>query len=170
MKGKTMTIHKNLTKVNYTKQTRLNLQYIVIHYTGNKTDTAKANTNYFKHVNRGASANYFVGDDGIYMCVKPKRGYAWHCGKDYSGGKAKFHGIVTNKNSIGIEMCSQNGKISSKTYKKTIRLTRKLMKQYKIPASHVVRHYDVCGKQCPGWIGWLPPNEKSWKQFKKDIG
>ncbi len=164
-----MIIHKNLTKANFTRQAGLKQKYIVIHYTGNRTDTAKANTNYFKSANRGASANYFVGNDGIYMCVNPKKGYAWHCGRDYSGGKAKYHGIVTNRNSIGIEMCSQNGRISEKTYKQTVRLTKKLMKKYKIPAGNIVRHYDVCGKQCPGWKGWLPPNDSIWKGFKKEL-
>ena len=101
-----MVIHKNHTLVNYTKYKDLKPEWIVIHYTGNRTDTAKANTDYFKSVNRGASANYFVGNDGVYLCVNPSKGYAWHCGKDYSGGKAKYHDIVTNRNSIGIEMCS----------------------------------------------------------------
>jgi len=44
-----------------------------------------------------------------------------------------------------------------------------MMKKYKIPASHVIRHYDVCGKQCPGWDGWLPGNNLIWRGFKKDI-
>lgn len=164
-----MVIHKNHTLVNYTKCKGLKPEWIVMHYTGNRTDTAKANTDYFKSVKRGASASYFVGEDGIYMCVNPSKGYAWHCGKDYSGGRAKYQGIVTNRNSIGIEMCSQGGRIPDKTYKKTVKLVKKMMKKYSIPASHVIRHYDVCEKQCPGWEGWLPGNNVIWQGFKKDI-
>ncbi len=163
-----MIIHKNLTTVNRTLG-KYPKTYIVIHYTGNRTDTAQANTNYFRFVNRGASADYFVGDDGIYMCVNPKKAYAWHCGKDYSGGKASYWGKVTNRNSIGIEMCSVNGRISKKTFKQTVALVKKLMKKYGIPASNVIRHYDVCHKSCPGWKGWLPPDETLWKQFKEKI-
>ena len=66
-------------------------------------------------------------------------------------------------------MCSQGGRISDKTYKKTVKLVKKMMKKYRIPASHVIRHYDVCGKQCPGWEGWLPGNNVIWQGFKKDI-
>lgn len=53
------TLVKNLTTVNYTKGNS-GRKYIVIHYTGNETDTAKANSSYFKSINRGASAHYFV--------------------------------------------------------------------------------------------------------------
>ncbi len=43
--------------------------FIVIHFTGNNGDTALNNCNYFSGANRGASANYFIGDDGIYQSV-----------------------------------------------------------------------------------------------------
>lgn len=42
------------------------IKYIVIHFTSNNGDTALNNCNYFSGANRGASAHYFVGDDGIY--------------------------------------------------------------------------------------------------------
>ena len=44
------------------------------------------------------------------------------------------------------------------------------MKKYGIPASRVVRHYDVCSKICPGWTGWVGDNETIWKKFKKELG
>ncbi len=166
--GADMLIYENLTTVNRTLG-KYKKNYIVLHYTGNRTDTAKGNTGYFKSVNRGASADYFSGDDGIYMCVDPQKAYSWHCGKDYSGGKAEYQGIVTNKNSIGIEMCSVNGKITEKTFNQTVTLVKKLMKEYGIPKSNVIRHYDVCHKQCPGWKGWLPPDETLWKKFKQGL-
>ncbi|MCI9077337.1 MAG: N-acetylmuramoyl-L-alanine amidase [Lachnospiraceae bacterium] len=163
-----MAIHKNLTTINRTLG-KYKKFYILLHYTGNHTDTAKANTDYFKSVNRGASADYFSGNDGIYMCVNPQKAYAWHCGKDYSSGKAEYWGIVTNKNSIGIEMCSVNGEITEKTFNQTVALVKKLMKKYNIPESNILRHYDVCHKQCPGWKGWLPPDETLWKKFKQEL-
>ena len=33
----------------------------------------------------------------------------------------------------------------------------------------MVRHYDVCSKRCPGWSGWLPPDESIWKKFKAEV-
>ena len=141
-------------------------EYIVIHYTGNATDTALANARYFETVNRGASANYFVDKTSIYQCVLDSD-KAWHVGVNY--GNHTLFGKCTNSNSIGIEMCSNNKKIAEDTYKNTVTLTKQLMKKYNIPASRVVRHYDVCNKVCPGWSGWTSKNDKIWKKFKKDI-
>lgn len=45
---------------NYYSYSSREVKYIVIHYTGNSKDTAKANANYFAGGSRGASAHYFV--------------------------------------------------------------------------------------------------------------
>lgn len=154
-----------LTSVNRTKGNK-GRKYIVIHYTGNRTDTAKANANYFKSMNRGASAHYFVDASSIYQVVSDNDS-SWAVGKNY--GKNNLFGKCTNENSISIEMCSKNGAIAAGTLKNTIELTRLLMARYNIPASNVVRHYDVCSKLCPGWTGWLPRNESIWKAFKAQL-
>ena len=159
-------LYKKLTKVNYTHMSNKKNEYIVIHYTGNATDTALANARYFETVNRGASANYFVDQTSVYQCVLDSD-KAWHVGVNY--GNHTLFGKCTNSNSIGIEMCSNNKKIAEDTYKNTVTLTKQLMKKYNIPASRVVRHYDVCNKVCPGWSGWTSKNDKIWKKFKKDI-
>ena len=159
-------LYKKLTKVNYTHMSNKKNEYIVIHYTGNATDTALANARYFETVNRGASANYFVDQTTVYQCVLDSD-KAWHVGVNY--GNHTLFGKCTNSNSIGIEMCSNKKKIAQDTYNNTVALTKKLMKKYNIPASRVVRHYDVCNKVCPGWSGWTRKNDKIWKQFKKDI-
>ena len=159
-------LYKKLTKVNYTHMSNKKNEYIVIHYTGNATDTALANARYFETVNRGASANYFVDQTTVYQCVLDSD-KAWHVGVNY--GNHTLFGKCTTSKSIGIEMCSNKKKIAQDTYKNTVALTKKLMKKYNIPASRVVRHYDVCNKVCPGWSGWTIKNDKIWKQFKKDI-
>ena len=159
-------LYKKITKVNYTHMSNKKNEYIVIHYTGNATDTALANARYFETVNRGASANYFVDQTTVYQCVLDSD-KAWHVGVNY--GNHTLFGKCTNSNSIGIEMCSNKKKIAKGTYNNTVALTKKLMKKYNIPASRVVRHYDVCNKVCPGWSGWTRKNDKIWKQFKKDI-
>lgn len=153
------------TKCNYEKGNS-GRQYIVIHYTGNSTDTAKANANYFYSTNRGASAHFFVDDNNVYEVVSPSN-TAWAVGVNY--GSNNLFGKCTNYNSINIEMCSTKGKISDKTFANTVALARKLMNTYNIPASHVVRHYDVCSKICPGWTGWVGDNETIWKKFKNQL-
>lgn len=157
------TLYKNLTTVNRTVMNGKKNLYIVLHYTGNKTDTAKNNAAYFKSVNRGASAHYFVDKTSVCQVVEDKDA-AWSVGKNY-GTKNLFQ-TVKNKNSINIEMCSDNGAIAEETFQNAVELTKLLMKKYQIPASRVYRHFDVCSKQCPGWKGWTGPDESLWKKFK----
>nr|DAR44049.1 MAG TPA: N-acetylmuramoyl-L-alanine amidase [Caudoviricetes sp.] len=158
---------QNLTKVNYTKGNN-GRKYIVIHYTGNWWDKSVNNGNYFKSTNRGASAHYFVDTENVVQVVSDSD-TAWAVGRNY--GSNNLFGKCTNSNSISIEMCSTDGKISDGTYRNTVELTKTLMKKYNIDAAHVVRHWDVCSKSCPGWTGWGANGCDSsiWNQFKKDI-
>ena len=158
---------QNFTKVNFTKGNS-GRKYIVIHYTGNKTDKATSNGNYFKNANRGASAHYFVDDTTVVQVVS-ENDTAWAVGRNY--GSNNLFGKCTNSNSISIEMCSTNGRISDATYQNTVALVKSLMKKYNIDAAHVVRHWDVCPKSCPGWPGGGAHgcDASIWNQFKKDI-
>ena len=60
-----MKINQNLISRNHTPFTRSksNIQWIVIHYVGALGD-AYANTEYYKHNDVGASADFFVGHSG----------------------------------------------------------------------------------------------------------
>ena len=155
---------KDHTTINYTKGNS-GRKYIVLHYTGNSTDTARANTNYFRNTYRGASAHYFVDASTVYEVVDPDN-TAWAVGRNFGGD---LFGKCTNGNSISIEMCSTSGKISSGTFDNAVALTKYLMARYNIPADNVVRHYDVCAKHCPGWPGWLPNDQSIWKKFKAAV-
>lgn len=159
------TLYKYHTLVNYTPG-NTGRKYIVLHYTGNTTDTAKANANYFHSVNRGASAHYFVDASTVYEVVSPSD-TAWAVGRKY--GNAPYWGKCTNSNSISIEMCSTGGKISDATFANAVELTKKLLNIYGISPANVIRHYDVCAKACPGWSGWIPPNEAIWKSYVSKV-
>lgn len=144
-----MNINKLLTKTNFRKGSNKQNKYIVIHYVG-ATGGAEANCKYFETVYRGASAHYFVGHKGeIWQCVEDKD-ISWHC-----GASSYKHPYCRNSNSIGIEMCCRqnlsNGTwyFEEETIKATTELVKELMKKYNIPASNVIRHYDVTGKRCP---------------------
>lgn len=160
------TLHKNITSVNRTVMKSKENKYIVIHYTGNKTDTAKNNADYFKSVDRGSSAHYFVDKNSVYQVVEDKDA-AWSVGKNY-GTKNLFQ-TVKNNNSINIEMCSDNGAITDATFNNTVELAKNIMKKYNIPSSNVYRHFDICSKQCPGWKGWIGSDESLWNKFKSEI-
>lgn len=139
------------------------IKYIVMHYTGVATDSAVNNATYFARERLDTSAHYFVDSTDIYQSVEDSD-TAWHCGKNY--GSNNLFGKCTNKNSIGIEMCSSKGTITTATVNQAVLLVKYLMERYNVPADHVVRHWDVCTKRCPGWSGWLPPDESKWIHFK----
>ena len=160
-------IKQNLTAINYNKASGRSIKYLVVHYTGNSNDTAYNNTKYFKSINRNASAHYFVDDNNIYQCVEDKN-VAWHCGdKIKTGNGGSYYGVCTNNNSIGIELCCTNYDISSRTETNTIELVKYLMNKYNIPASNVIRHYDVTNKNCPAPM--VKSNDR-WNNFKKALG
>lgn len=146
------------------------IRYIVVHYTANDGDTAAGNGNYFSGANRQASAHYFVDENSIVQTVKDTDA-AWHCGGGLQGsGGHSFHGKCMNRNSLGVEMCSDkvNGKyvITAATVERTVELVRYLMKRYNVPADRVVRHYDVTGKVCPEpWVR----NPGLWQDFKNRL-
>ena len=139
------------------------IKYIVMHYTGNDGDTDEGNGKYFAREAVGASAHYFVDEDSATQSVQDEY-VAWHC---QTPGMA-FKCDCRNSNSLGVEMCSDvvNGKyvITEKTKQNAAKLVRWLMNKYNVPLERVIRHYDVCGKNCPEpWVRDL--NE--WKDFKK---
>ena len=137
------------------------IKYIVVHY------TAMNNAQYF-HNNSGlqASAHYFVDEHSVVQSVRDTDG-AWHCGGPLESSHHPLHNICMNRNSLGVEMCSDkvNGKyvITAQTVDHTVELVRWLMDKYGIDVDHVVRHYDVTGKDCPEpWVR----DESLWRKFK----
>ena len=144
------------------------IEYIVIHYTGNDGDRAWNNVNYFQsNKYLQASAHLFVDDANVYQSV-PFDYVAYSVGAnsvDTSKGGGKFYKKCTNKNSINIEMCdtNKNGKydVTEQTINNTLSITKELMAKYGVPASKVIRHFDVTGKTCPAyWIKDLVWEEK----------
>lgn len=150
----------------YTYSSRV-VKFIVIHYTGNKKDTAKANATYFHNGSRGASAHLFTDDDSCYQSVALNNA-AWAVG----GTKVYKHAECRNINSISIEMCcSGNSIVSEKTINNTAYLCAELCKYIGITADtvdiFVLRHYDVWDKQCPAQ--WATENSAGWTTFKEKV-
>lgn len=125
--------------------------------------------------------------------------YCWAVGdkkNQYSSG-GQLNGKATNKNTISIEICSTCTPVTSenvsvanhsgwsfteKALNNAVKLSKILIKKYNIPLDHVVRHYDITGKLCPGIIGWnneaiyvngKPTSNKSdssaWEAFKERL-
>lgn len=163
-------LEKLSNKYNYMKRKdKRKIEWIVEHYSAGTKDTTQNELDYFARENVGVSAHDFVDDFSVGHSV-PYNDVAYHCGVDYSKQKAPYWGKCTNYNSIGIEMCAlKDDKIldlRNPTIKNAIILTKQLMKEYNIDADHVVRHYDVCGKNCPAP---LVEDAAAWKCFKLNL-
>ena len=80
-----------------------------------------------------------------------------------------MHGIVTNANSISVELCDtvKDGtyRASEATLANAVALVVDLMKQYGIPLENVYRHFDVTGKLCPSYM----VDADKWAEFKQRI-
>ena len=168
-------VNKLLTPYNFTDRNSVGrIKYIVIHYVG-ALGGAKANCQYYAGQYIGASAHYFVGFDGEIWRSVEDADVAWHC-----GAKSYKHGECRNSNSIGIEMCVRKRSTASMgatdkdwyfedaTVESAVELTRYLMDKYGVPASNVIRHYDVTGKICPNPYVYNC-TQHVWDEFKKKI-
>lgn len=151
-------------------RTAKDIQYLVYHYTGNDGDHAAANAKYYRDTIVRASAHYFVDDTDVY-CSVPDLVIAWAVGgKRWTDcaktGGGTLHGVVTNTNSISIEMCDtvRDGQImaTERTLDRAATLGRELMEKYSIPLKNVVRHFDVTGKHCPAYF----MDSTTWEAFK----
>lgn len=149
------------------------IRYLVFHYTGNDGDLARNNAAYFQtHVVK-ASAHYFVDDTTVYRSV-PDLKIAWAVGgklyanADKTGG-GTMYGIVTNTNSLSIELCDTIGngvyQASEATMSNAAALGRELMSRYHIPPENVCRHFDVTGKHCPSYL----IGAQQWAAFKRRL-
>ena len=170
-----MQINKLLTPYNFTDANNIGrIKYIVIHYVG-ALGGAKANCQYYAGQYIGASTHYFVGFEGEIWQSVPDEDVAWHC-----GANSYKHKECRNSNSIGIELCVRKRDTSrlgaedkdwyfeDETVAAAVELTKYLMKKYGVPASRVIRHYDVTGKICPNPYVYNT-TAHTWDEFKKKI-
>lgn len=142
------------------------VKYLVYHYDGNKTATAKNNVTYFNRDKAGVSAHFFVDENETWLSVPVNR-IAWAVGAK----TGYFHADARNTNSISIEMCSRvnaQGQyyIPEATQRRAAELGRALMADYGITIGRVLRHYDITHKTCPEPF---VRDAKQWTAFKERL-
>lgn len=164
------------------------IQFIVIHYTAGTTSRTGSAWNVADMFRRGAvggSADFIVDDATIVQYnPDPKNRYTWAVGGNkYNTKGGSLYGVAKNANTVSIEICSSNTtnakapandkawSFTAAAVDRAVELTRYLMQLYHIDTAHVIRHYDVNGKQCPGIIGWNADtgNERQWEAFKSRL-
>lgn len=153
------------------KRNRKSVDYIVLHYTGNKGDTAYGNCRYFQTGNtRQAGAHFFVDQQGnIYKSI-PMNRTAWSVGGYFTkaNGAGKYYLKCTNYNSVSIEMCDCATKDPSPAMRKAIKKLIKYIQKYCPNAKTLCRHWDVNGKSCPSRL--TGTNNERWNKLLEDIG
>ncbi len=133
-----------------TKRTPKQIKFIIFHYTGMKKE--------FDSINRltstlsKVSSHYFIKNNGQIITLVPELYIAWHAGVS-SWKNYKF----LNKHSIGIEISNPGHefnykKFSKKQIKSILRLTKFLIKKYKIKSQNILGHSDIAPtrKKDPG--------------------
>lgn len=153
------------------KRNLSSVKAIVIHYTGNKNDTAVNNAKYFKNTNtRAAGAHYFVDQKGnIVQSINPVYVAYSVGGSKYSDcaktGGGKYYKTFTNANTVSIELCDIVDKEpSSKMIKSVSNLIQAIRKTCP-NAQTIVRHFDVNGKHCPASM----MDNSKWQKFLQSV-
>ena len=148
---------------------------IVIHYTGISNGSAQSECLYFSRGNqRQAGAHIFVDRAGNICKSVPLSRPAWSVGIFFTkaNGAAKYWGELNNYNTVSIEMCDCAKHDPSKAQIKAIKKAIKYIRRYCKNATKLVRHWDICGKQCPGRMSGGPGTVgyKRWQKLLDDLG
>ena len=148
----------------------LGVRYIVIHYTGNNNDTAKANCNFFKYTNtRSAGAHFFCDRSGTVIQSIPMNRIAWSVGGFFTqkNGAGSYYKKCTNTNSVSIELCDIASKYPSDAQIKACKALIAHIQSQCPNAQTIIRHWDVNGKSCPARM--TGTNNAEWNSFKSAI-
>ena len=140
------------------------IKFLIFHYTGMKNE--KIAIKHLSKIQSEVSTNYFIKRNGEIIIMVPDLYVAWHAGIS-QWEKYKF----LNKHSIGIEISNPGHQFgylsfSKKQIDSLIKLSRTLIKKYKIKKNHILGHSDVAPDRK------MDPGEKfPWKiLYRNNIG
>ena len=141
---------------------REHVRDIVIHYVANPGTSAIQNRNYFEGLKDqsgtktvSASSHYIIGSDGtILQCIPLD--------------EVAYGNYPRNDDTVSIECChpDSDGRFTDATIKSLIRLTGWLCRELSLNEKHIIRHYDVSGKNCPKYY---VEHQDAWRALKKKL-
>ena len=153
------------------KRTKKNINFLIFHYTGMKTE--KGAINKLTNIQSEVASHYLIKRNGEIITLVPDLYIAWHAGisswKNYKS---------LNNNSIGVEITNpghQFGykKFSKKQINSLINLSNFLIKKYKINKKNILGHSDIAPtrKKDPGekfpWEYLARKNIGIWHNLNK---
>ena len=142
------------------KRLKKNIKYIIIHYTGMKSELSALNrlTDHKSKV----SAHYFIKKNGKILNLVPDLYEAWHA------GKSNWKNIQSiNRYSIGVEIQNSGHenlyeKYSNKQMNSVKKLLRFLTVKYRVNCKNILGHSDIAPNRKKD------PGEKfPWKELSK---
>jgi len=135
---------------NSKKRTSKQIKFIIFHYTGMKRESEAINK--LTNIHSEVSSHYLIKNNGIVLTLVPDLYIAWHAGKSsWTNYKS------LNQNSIGIEITNPGHefgykKFSKKQISSLLKLSKFLIKKYKISSKNILGHSDIAPerKKDPG--------------------
>ena len=150
---------------NPTKRLKKKIKFIIIHYTGMRTELAAIQR--LQNPKFKVSSHFYIKKNGNALILVPELYEAWHAGKS----KWKNYKSL-NKYSIGIEITNPGHQygykdFSSKQIHTLKKLLNYLIKKYKISKKNILGHSDISpnrkkdpGEKFPWQI--LAKNKLAW--------
>jgi N-acetylmuramoyl-L-alanine amidase len=140
------------------------IKFIIFHYTGMRKESEAINR--LTNIQSEVSCHYLIKKNGEIITMVPDLYIAWHAGKSFW---RKYKSL--NQNSIGIEITNPGHEFNYKKFSKKqisslLKLSKFLIKKYKINPKNILGHSDVAPDRKKD------PGEKfPWKYFsQKKIG
>ena len=155
------------TTINYSpsfnskKRKSNQIKFIIFHYTGMKKETEAINR--LTSIQSEVSCHYLIKNNGEIIKLVPDLYVAWHAGKS---SWRSFKSL--NQSSIGIEITNPGHEFSYKKFSKKqilslLKLSKFLIKKYKISNNNILGHSDVAPERKKD------PGEKfPWKYLSKN--
>ena len=132
------------------KRVSKEIKFIIFHYTGMKKESGAINK--LTNIQFKVSSHYLIKNDGNILTLVPDLYEAWHAGKSSWKNYKSL-----NQNSIGIEITNPGHefgykKFSKKQISSLLKLSKFLIKKYKISSKNILGHSDIAvlRKKDPG--------------------
>ena len=132
------------------KRNAKQIKFIIFHYTGMKSESDALSR--LTEIQSEVSCHYLIKNNGEIIKLVPDLYVAWHAGKSLWKNYKSL-----NQNSIGIEITNPGHEFGYKKFKKKqifslLKLSRFLIKKYKISSRNILGHSDIAAlrKKDPG--------------------
>ena len=135
---------------NIVKRNKKKIKFLIFHYTGMKKESDAINR--LTNIHSEVSSHYLIKNNGDIVILVPDLYIAWHAGKSSWKNYKSL-----NLNSIGIEITNSGHefgykKFSKKQISSLLKVSKFLIKKYKISSQNILGHSDVAPqrKKDPG--------------------